>query len=617
MAEAGLGTAPPRIIGASRPTVLVQLDGPPVLRGTGKGLVQRVVNTSYSFLYDMKSKKFYLQGGGDWWEAASIPGSLAFTDQVPEDVQSAAAGIGSSQALAPNQTGSVSERPDVIVATEPTEIVVMEGQGELAFIDDTNLMYLMNSEDDAFVDSSAQRIYLLLAGRWYTATSKLGPWSYIPSKDLPEDFRKIAPDFERPHVLASVSGRDEAHFARLNTFIPETAAINRKTATLDVVYSGEPLFIPVEKTGIEFATNTPFQVLKVEGRYLCCHDGVWFDAGSPKGPWSVCTSRPSTIDTLPPTCPLYPVKFVQVYDATEETAYVGYTPGYLGCYVLDDAVVYGTGYGNQQSQSSSYAPRQLTFGFAAAYDSWLGLWGFRQPPPGSPTWLPAEIESLEIKDPLRDYNHPWWGVNGFRRFGTTEGGTEEAVTDLGLGHKERESLYGRHPDWLAKESWGRHLARRVESTPPTPTPAPISSQPQVASEEDSQQAADARWEALKRMSEAEATLRESEEASAADDYYSDSEGVVYRKGGAGWEQAGQPGGNQVVESPKDEQRDKDLDRHRSARKKGGKRRSDMIHSSSSLSRGGGFDRHMAEQGMGRYRDVYDYLGFVELPVGDW
>jgi hypothetical protein len=73
--------------------------------------------------------------------------------------------------------------------------------------------------------------------------------------------------------------------------------------------------------------------------------GVWFTSTSATGPWFVARAVPAVIYTIPPSSPIHYVTYVQIYGATPETVYVGYTPGYLGTVVEPDGVVvYGTGY---------------------------------------------------------------------------------------------------------------------------------------------------------------------------------------------------------------------------------------------------------------------------------
>jgi hypothetical protein len=100
--------------------------------------------------------------------------------------------------------------------------------------------------------------------------------------------------------------------------------------------------------------------------------GIWFTGKSPNGPWSVATDRPADIDKVPPSSPVYNTKYVYIYDVTPTTVYVGYTPGYLGCYVAGPTVVYGTGFVYPGWFGGMYYPRPVTWGFGMSYNPWTG-----------------------------------------------------------------------------------------------------------------------------------------------------------------------------------------------------------------------------------------------------
>jgi len=75
----------------------------------------------------------------------------------------------------------------------------------------------------------------------------------------------------------------------------------------------------------------------------------------------------------------YPVTFVQVYASDADTVTFGFTSGYVGTYIQDGAVVFGTGYDG--------GPGPQTWGAQAAYDQDTGtftppsgdMWGAWQP----------------------------------------------------------------------------------------------------------------------------------------------------------------------------------------------------------------------------------------------
>jgi hypothetical protein len=201
-----------------------------------------------------------------------------------------------------------------------------------------------------------------------------GPWSFIESEDLPENFSMIPEGSDLDVLLASVPGTNAAREAVLDTQIPQTAEIDRKTATVKVEYDGNPDFQKVDGTQMLYAVNSPQTVLKISNRYYCVDDGVWYEATNPNGPWSVATERPGEVEDIEPSSPVYNVKYVNIYEVTPTIVRVGYTPGYYGSYVYRHTVIYGTGYYYRPWYGSFYYPRPVTYGFRMVYNPWTG-WG--------------------------------------------------------------------------------------------------------------------------------------------------------------------------------------------------------------------------------------------------
>ena len=78
--------------------------------------------------------------------------------------------------------------------------------------------------------------YFLVAGRWFSAPSLDGPWTFATPK-LPEDFKKIPIEHPRSRVLASVPGTPQAIEAVVLASIPRTARVNKKELKApDVAY---------------------------------------------------------------------------------------------------------------------------------------------------------------------------------------------------------------------------------------------------------------------------------------------------------------------------------------------------------------------------------------------
>jgi hypothetical protein len=382
----GMKHDPPKIVFASEPAVLLSFDGEPAFRDVEGAPVKVAVNTSLFVVNDTRSGRYYLSGGKKWWyEAASPLGPWRTVGGPPADIAEFASKAQAEEkkedADATGEDGTEGAAPPkVVVATEPTEIVVTEGKPAFKPVagTDGNLLAVDNTEGDVLLDVPKQDYYVLLSGRWFKGKSLSGgAWTYVAPDALPESFAKIPPESDSGDVRAAVAGTDEAEDAVLDAQIPQTTAVKRADATLQVQWDGEPKFIGVEGSATSYAANASTAVLLIRNRYYACENAVWFASDSPEGPWAVADSVPSDdIDAIPPSAPVYNVKYVRIYDATPDVVYVGYTPGYTGVYPWHGTVVWGTGWTYRPWIGPVYWwPRPYTWGLCAHYNPWTG-WGF-------------------------------------------------------------------------------------------------------------------------------------------------------------------------------------------------------------------------------------------------
>jgi len=264
---------PPEIIFATSPTVLVSIDGTPRLKQVkGKKLMQ-VINTAYTILLDTETKKYYLGSGENWMSSTEIMGTWSPAAEIPDAIKNFDEG---EKETAEELVARDGADPKVIIVTNTAELVVIEGESEFIPIRGTDLLYVENTEANVFMDINSQKIYLLLSGRWYTSIGTKGPWEYVSSDKLPADFSKIPPGSVKGDVLAQVTGTEEARDAVLDSYIPQTAAINRNDTNLVVAFDGEPEFEGIEGTEMEYAANSPDQVIHVDNNYYVCKDGIWY-----------------------------------------------------------------------------------------------------------------------------------------------------------------------------------------------------------------------------------------------------------------------------------------------------------------------------------------------------
>jgi len=372
-----INTAPPQIVFATEPSVLILIDGKPELRDIDNSKIQRVINTPFTLLYEKTSNNWYLYADeNSWYTAKQVGGPWAVAAGVPSEVNALAPSTPPEQPEdAPVDEGEPGPAPKIVVATEPTELISINGKAEFSPIAGTNLLYVSNTDSDLLMDINGQNYYVLLAGRWYTSKDLKGGWTYTRGENLPTDFKSIPEESDMSTVLYAVPGTQAAQDAVMDTQIPQTAAVDRSEATLEVEYDGSPTFKEIEDTELHYAVNTATPVIRVEKKYYAVDEAIWFVADKPTGQWLVATDIPAAIYAIPPDSPLYNVTFVNIYKVTDETVYVGYTQGYTNTYVYNTTVVYGTGYYYPGWYGSYYYPRPSTWGFHVRYSPWGG-WSF-------------------------------------------------------------------------------------------------------------------------------------------------------------------------------------------------------------------------------------------------
>jgi hypothetical protein len=367
----GINTAPPRILYSSKPAVLIVLDGAPQLRVLTNSPLMRVVNTPYAMVFDPTEKRYWLRGSFEWFSASDWRGEWTAVTQPPAPV--AAAVPKEEPTNAPTVGSLTSGSPRIVVVTEPTELVVTRGEAVYSPVAGSDLLYVSNSDQLLFFTIDTKEFYVALSGRWYRSPALTGPWDPVASNQLPPVFAKMNAGSPKSEALTYVAGTVEAQDAVAQASIPQITAVERGPANVEVKYDGAPQFQPVENTGVQYAANTVDAVFLVRGNYYMCRDAVWYTGTGPDGPWSVAAWVPSEIQSLPPTNPHYNVKYVYVYGATPEEVYVGYVPGYSGCYVYGPTVVYGTGWWYPGYYGPAYCwAYPATFGFGFGYSSWSG-----------------------------------------------------------------------------------------------------------------------------------------------------------------------------------------------------------------------------------------------------
>jgi len=419
---------PPQIIISYKPAVLVPVHGEAVIHDVAGTPYQRVINTG-ALLLKVPDGAFYLHVYDGWMTSPQLNGPWSVVENPPAALGQVAASLskqGQVDLLEGGKDSKLSlktEVPAIYVVQGPAELVVFKGQPWFEPIANTNLLWVSNASGDVIMDADNNHYYLLVSGRWFTAASIDGPWSYVPSNDLPDEFRKIPANSPAAAVLTAVAGTPQAKEAVIANSIPQTAVIPRKGAPEFVpVIDGSPQLRPIEGTPLQYVWNSPDAIIEIApGSFYALRNGVWFAATTLAGPWAVATSVPQVIYTIPPSSPLHYVTYVNIYWVSPDAVEFGYTPGYMGTVVASDGVVvYGTGYSYPAYVGTTvyYAP-PVTYGYAVypAYDVAAGaMFGFAMGVATASLLAPAPAWG-----PIYYNNYYGWGWHGYYPYGPYHG----------------------------------------------------------------------------------------------------------------------------------------------------------------------------------------------------
>lgn len=489
-----LNTDPPKILFETQPAILITFDGEPRFRTVEGSHLERALNTPFLVLHDVGENAYYLNGGTMWFRSSAPKGPWTKTEGAPPEAIKIArgdlheAGVADSDVEQAKQSAE-KRIPKILVTTEPVELIVSDGPPRWSPVVAGEIETIDNSESNVFRTPSDQQYWVVLSGRWFKSDSYSGPWTYVQPDRIPESFRKIPSDSPKAEVLAFVPGTGAAREALADANKPRTTEVRRSEAHVSVTYDGDPRFEAIPGTRVEYALNTPDQVLRIRGRCYVCDKGIWFTAAQPSGPWLVSDSIPDEeIQTIPPESPVYNTRFAYVYDATPEVVYEAYTPAYVGSYPYYGTVVFGTGWFYRPWAGAFYYPRPWTWGFHARYAPWAGWgfgfgwgpawggfrygfgfgWGARWCGPGAffrPAFRNVNVNVNVTRSVTVNRNLYNSGANQARTAGTagtqraaakTQGGARQAAAkNGGAGHAKTESPKGGRARGAAGRSGGK------------------------------------------------------------------------------------------------------------------------------------------------------------------
>lgn len=511
-----VNTDPPPVFYSTKPAILLQFDGEPIMNSISGTSLSYAVNTNWDFFTDTQTNIHYLRKDAFWMQTKDWK-KWEVVKKLPESFEKLADDDNWKEVKAHIPAKKPKEKvPLVFVTKKPGELLLFDGSPKFDKVEGTKLLWAHNTESDVFrMDEKPKEFYVLLSGRWFkTEKIEKGPWVFA-TKDLPPDFAKIPKGHNRAYVLASVPGTEEASAATLLAQIPRTARVDAKNlAAPTVSYSGDPSFKPVDGTqGVSYAENSAFDVLKYGNEYYLCYQAVWFHSSSPTGPFKPATSVPQEIYNIPPSSPAHHVTYVTVIDDDDDYPVYGYTSGYVGVTIAFGCAMWGTGwYYPPYYGYGGYYPRPMAYGAGVGYNPWTGNFGGYQAAYG-PYGGVARGASYNPSTGTYKRGAMAWGPTGAAGWGAAY----NPRTGTGATTRQGSNIYG---------SWGSTSVQRGDDW--------------VKSQRVTDNQGNTKWKAQGSGGGSAAGWRTDSGSGfvgqKGDDLYAGRNGNVYRKTDGGWQE---------------------------------------------------------------------------------
>jgi hypothetical protein len=177
--------------------------------------------------------------------------------------------------------------PKVIIASKPALQVLIDGMPHMREVPDTKLLKVINTRSIILYESDKQLYFLRVQDWWLQAKELEGSWEY--AKKLPKDMKKA----EEFILSQNQAQKPEGEQTKQQPSLKKTG----KKAEIPVVYvvfgpaelietKGEPNYILIPGTGLEYVTNTNGNIFRLGGEYYIMVSGRWFKGATLEGPWT-------------------------------------------------------------------------------------------------------------------------------------------------------------------------------------------------------------------------------------------------------------------------------------------------------------------------------------------
>lgn len=218
----------PEIVVRRVPATLVRFDGEPRFSPLKGSAIERAENTDRVVFLWPKKDSYFLFDEGVWLKAPSLDGPWTLEEKLPKPLRNLAANDESSPVSPGGGSVEGSDEvvpPEVIVTTDVTDLVMIDGEPDLEPIEGTELAWVANTDRELFVLTADRSCFLWTENLWLHAETLDGPWTAVTG-GLPDDFSRIPPDHPKGGLLVHIPGTAEAREAAARGAIPDASGVD-------------------------------------------------------------------------------------------------------------------------------------------------------------------------------------------------------------------------------------------------------------------------------------------------------------------------------------------------------------------------------------------------------
>jgi hypothetical protein len=257
------------------------------------------------------------------WEIALVPPNTKGLEQAARDSGRVNFLPGKPDANGGSPILSVGHLPDILVTTQPTALIVLDGPPRYADVAGTALQYTTNTSAHLFRDTASGDLYVRVGGLWFRAADVNGSWGHVPAASLPAAFSAIPDDSPKSSVKASIAG-GQGPSAGSDIY---AVAADPGSAQLVLDMSGDAVLKRIRGTELNYVANASVPVIQMDiNNWYAVQDGIWFYSSEVTGPWTVTSRIPPEIYAIPPNAPIYRAIHSRVISSSTDVTYYGY-PG--------------------------------------------------------------------------------------------------------------------------------------------------------------------------------------------------------------------------------------------------------------------------------------------------